>query len=98
MTKALLSASKDYDNGYMLLRCTTLRMTSSITIRLSEEELREIRKYGRISDVVREALHLYIRSESSRRVIQRLRELQASSKVRTTIEEDLRLIHEDRLR
>lgn len=73
-------------------------MTSSITIRLSEEELRELKKHGRISDVVRRALRLYMQSESRRQAVMRLRELQSSVKVRTTTEEDLRLLREDRER
>ena len=71
-------------------------MTTSITVRLSEDELRELKKCGPISEVVREAIRLYISSENTRETLKRLRELQASHRVRTTTEQDLRLLHEDR--
>jgi hypothetical protein len=70
-------------------------MTSSIAVRVSEKEKRELAKHGKISDVVRDALSLYLREKSSRRIISRLRELQKSP-VRTTIQEDLVLIRADR--
>jgi Arc/MetJ-type ribon-helix-helix transcriptional regulator len=70
-------------------------MTSTITVRLSDKERRELAKHGRISDVVREALNLYLREKNSRRIIRRLRELQKSP-IRSTIQEDLNLIRADR--
>jgi len=73
-------------------------MTGSITIRLSEKERQELRKYGTISEVAREALRLYLRTKKSRDMISRLKELQKASKSRTTIREDLRLIRMDRQR
>ncbi len=70
-------------------------MTSTITVRLSEKERRELAKHGKISEVVRDALSLYLREKNSRRIISRLRELQKSP-VRSTIQEDLRLMRADR--
>jgi len=70
-------------------------MTSTITVRLSEKERRELARHGKISDVVRDALSLYLREKNSRRIIGRLRELQKTP-VRSTIQEDLRLIRADR--
>jgi len=70
-------------------------MTTTITVRLSERERRELKKHGKISEIVREALQLYLRSKNSARTIARLRELQKPP-VRTTIEEDLRLLRTDR--
>jgi Arc/MetJ-type ribon-helix-helix transcriptional regulator len=70
-------------------------MTSTITVRLSEKQRKELAKHGKISEVVREALSLYLREKNSRRIISRLRELQKSP-VRSTIQEDLRLIRADR--
>ena len=57
-----------------------------------------MKKHGRISDVVRRALRFYMQSESRRQAVLRLRELQSSMKIRTTTEEDLRLLREDRAR
>jgi len=73
-------------------------MTSTITVRLSEKERRELQKRGKISEVVREALRLYLRTRDSRRVISRLKELQRNTALRTTIQDDLRLIQADRQR
>jgi Arc/MetJ-type ribon-helix-helix transcriptional regulator len=70
-------------------------MTSTITVRLSEKQRKELAKHGRISDVVRDALSLYLREKNSRRIIGRLKELQKSP-VTSTIQEDLRLIRADR--
>ncbi len=70
-------------------------MTSSITVGLSEKERKELAKHGKISEVVREALSLYLREKNSRQIISRLKELQKIP-VRSTIEEDLRLIRADR--
>jgi Arc/MetJ-type ribon-helix-helix transcriptional regulator len=70
-------------------------MTSTITVRLSEKQRKELAKHGKISEVVRDALSLYLREKNSRRIISRLRELQKSP-VRSTIQEDLRLIRADR--
>ena len=70
-------------------------MTTTITVRLSERERRELKGHGKISDVVREALRLYLRNKSSSRTIARLRELQKTP-VRTAIGEDLKLLRADR--
>jgi Arc/MetJ-type ribon-helix-helix transcriptional regulator len=70
-------------------------MTSTITVRLSEKERKELAKHGKISEVVREALRLYLREKNSRRIISRLKELQKFS-IGSTIQEDLRLIRADR--
>jgi hypothetical protein len=80
-----------------MTECKTRRMTSTITVRLSEKERKELAKHGKISDVVRDALSLYLREKNSRRIIGRLMELQ-KSKTRSTIDEDLRFIRADRNR
>ncbi|MFH2111938.1 MAG: hypothetical protein ABIJ47_11850 [Candidatus Bathyarchaeota archaeon] len=73
-------------------------MTESITVRLTPEEIKAIKKHGRVSDIVRQALRMYMQAQSSRQVIEELKRLQASSNIQTTIEEDLSLIRGDRLR
>jgi Arc/MetJ-type ribon-helix-helix transcriptional regulator len=73
-------------------------MTESITVRLTPEEINEIKRHGRVSDVVRQAIHLYIQTQRSREAIEELKRLQASSSIQTTAEDDLRLIREDRQR
>lgn len=73
-------------------------MTSTITVRLSEKERRELQRYGKISEVVREALRLYLRNRASGRIISRLKELQKITTMRTAIQDDLQLIRTDRER
>jgi Arc/MetJ-type ribon-helix-helix transcriptional regulator len=73
-------------------------MTSTITVRLSEKERRELQRYGKISEVVREALRLYLRNRASRGIISRLKELQKITTMRTAIQDDLQLIRTDRER
>jgi Arc/MetJ-type ribon-helix-helix transcriptional regulator len=72
-------------------------MSNTITVRLSRHERNELEQHGKISEVVREALRLYLRSRNSRRIIARLKELQKLP-VRTTSQEDLQLIQADRER
>ncbi len=66
-----------------------------VTVRLSERERKALKGHGKISEVVREALRLYLSSRNSSRTIARLRELQKNP-VRTTIGEDLKLLRADR--
>jgi len=84
--------------GFYLTHDKTFCMTSTITVRLSDKERRELQRYGKISGVVREALRLYLRNRTSKRVISRLKELQKTEVTGTTIEDDLRLIRTDRER
>jgi hypothetical protein len=70
-------------------------MTNTITVRLSEKERKELAKHGKISEIVREALNLYLQDENSKRTIARLKELQKSS-TRTTPQDDVGLIRADR--
>jgi Arc/MetJ-type ribon-helix-helix transcriptional regulator len=72
-------------------------MTETITVRLSEAERKELRRHGRISEVVREAIRLYLRTKNSKGVISRLKELQKTVP-HTSIEQDLELIRADRER
>jgi Arc/MetJ-type ribon-helix-helix transcriptional regulator len=73
-------------------------MTESITVRLTPEEIREIKKHGRVSDVVRQAIRLFMQTQRSKKAIEELKQLQASSDIRITIDEDLNLIRGDRQR
>lgn len=70
-------------------------MTETLTVRLSEREKQELQKHGTLSDVVREAIRLYLRTKNSKRTISRLKELQKEP-VSTSINDDLRLIRADR--
>ena len=57
-----------------------------------------MKKHGKISDVVREALRIYLRREDSERIISRLKEMQKTKTLGGTVQGDLRLIRADRQR
>lgn len=71
---------------------------TTISVRLSEKEKAALRKRGKISKVVKEAIDLYLRSEQSKEILEKLKELQRTTKVRTTVQEEVALINEDRRR
>jgi len=70
-------------------------MTETLTVRLSEREKQELQKHGTLSDVVREAIRLYLRTKNSKRTSLRLKELQKQP-ISTSINDDLTLIRADR--
>lgn len=67
-----------------------------ITVRLSEKEKTALEKYGRISDVVRDAISMYVNNRKAREAIEELKDLQRRYPVKTTAGEIARLIREDR--
>ena len=69
-----------------------------ITVRVSEAERKELMKRGNISEAVRDAIEMYLRTRESERLLRELRELQAESDLHTTREEIVRLLREDRKR
>ncbi len=70
----------------------------TVSVRLSEEEKKELEKNGNLSESVRKAIRLYIESEKSSKLLERLADLQRKNPVRTTPEEIVRMIREDRTR
>lgn len=71
---------------------------TTVSIRLSEKEKRELRKHGKVSTVIKEALASYLASRRSARAIQRLKELQHEARPKRGIEFDVKLLREDRTR
>lgn len=69
---------------------------TTISVRISEHEKAALKKHGRISRVVKEAIDLYLNSKESKKALRRLKELQRSERVKTSTEEDVSLIREDR--
>jgi hypothetical protein len=69
---------------------------TGITVRLSEKEKAALEKYGRISDVVRDAISMYINSRKAREAIEELKDLQRKYPIKTTTGEIVKLIREDR--
>ncbi|MEM3171957.1 MAG: hypothetical protein QXE82_00265 [Candidatus Nitrosotenuis sp.] len=68
---------------------------ATINVRLSDKEKLALEKYGKISDIVREAIHLYINNRKSAEILKKLKEYQQKGRVSTT-EEIVSMIREDR--
>jgi len=70
----------------------------SVSVRISEEEKRQLKKYGKLSDTLREGMKLYINKKKTDELLCKLEKLQSESKIKTSIEEEVKLIREDRER
>ena len=71
---------------------------TTICVRITEEEKRELLKYGSLSQTMREAMKLYLNTKKYEDVLDKLKELQAKNPIKTTPEEEVRMIREDRNR
>jgi Arc/MetJ-type ribon-helix-helix transcriptional regulator len=69
-----------------------------ITVRISDEERKRLEKEGKLSEVVRAAIRFYLNSREVQKSIRKLRELQKRYRVKTTVEDELKLLREDRAR
>ena len=70
----------------------------TVSIRITEEEIRQLKKYGRLSDTLREGMKLYLNKKKSDELLCKLEKMQSESKIKTSIEEEVKLIREDRER
>ncbi|HEX7482214.1 MAG TPA: hypothetical protein VF350_01940 [Candidatus Bathyarchaeia archaeon] len=70
----------------------------TISVRISEEEKRQLKKYGKLSDTLREGMKLYLNKKKSEEILFKLEKLQSESHIKTSIEEEVKLIREDRNR
>ena len=70
----------------------------TVSVRISEEEKRQLRKYGKLSDTLREGMKLYLNKKKSDELLCKLEKLQSESRIETSIEEEVKLIREDRER
>ena len=71
---------------------------NTVCVRISEEEKRQLKKYGSLSNTIREAMKLYLTTKKSEEIFSKLAELQAKNIVKTTTEQEVKLIWEDRNR
>jgi uncharacterized protein YlbG (UPF0298 family) len=71
---------------------------TTVCVRITEEEKRELLKYGSLSRTLREAMKLYLNTKKYEDVLAKLKELQAKNPIKTTTEEEVRMIREDRNR
>lgn len=67
-----------------------------ISVRISEEERRKLQEQGKVSQVIREAIRFYVNSKKAEKTLKKLKVLQEKYKIKTSVEEDLVLIKEDR--
>ena len=68
----------------------------TVCVRISEEEKRQLQKYGKLSDTLREAMNLYLNKKKSDQLLRKLADLQAKNPIKTSPEEIVKLIREDR--
>ena len=69
---------------------------TAINVRLTEKEKSILKKYGNISDLVRDAIKMYVNDKRSMETIKKLKEYQKKNKVTTSTEEIVAMIREDR--
>jgi hypothetical protein len=69
-----------------------------ISVRISNEEKKQLEEYGPLSNAVREGVKLYLQSKKTGKAMAQLRGLQAKNRAKTTTLEELKLIREDRNR
>ena len=70
----------------------------TVSVRISEEEKRQLKKYGKLSDTLRSGMKLYLSQKKSEELLCKLEELQANNPIKTSTAVDVRLIREDRNR
>ncbi len=73
-------------------------MTKTVCVRISDEEKRQLQKYGKLSDTLREAMKLYLNTRKSDELLRKLADLQSKNPIKMSTEEIVRMIREDRNR
>ena len=68
----------------------------TVSVRLTEEEKKELIEYGGLSKGVREGIRLYLKAKKSQEIFRKLGELQRKNPVKTASEKEVELIREDR--
>ncbi len=68
----------------------------TISVRVTEEELKKYQKHGPLSKTIREAMELYEKDRKKVEAIKKLEELQRENPVHITTEEIVRIIREGR--
>jgi Arc/MetJ-type ribon-helix-helix transcriptional regulator len=67
-----------------------------ITVRLSDKEKKSLEKYGKISDVVRDAIQMYIDQKKKEKALKKLEVLQEENKLEIAVDEIVASIRKDR--
>lgn len=71
---------------------------NTVSVRISQEEKRQLQKYGKLSDTIRQAMKLYLNSKKSEELFSKLEKLQSENPIKTSTEQEVKLIKEDRNR
>jgi len=97
--KGLSSAARvPYVKAYYYTTYDFLYYMPIISVRITVEQKRRLAKHGNVSATMRDAVRRYLDDEDSEAIFARLRALQQENGVKTTREEIVRMIREDRLR
>lgn len=67
-----------------------------ISVRISEDQRKKLRRHGNVSDTVRRAIEDYLRKQESREVLRQMAELQKKNRVSVDVEEIVKIIREGR--
>ncbi|MEO9295354.1 MAG: hypothetical protein ABI347_07125 [Nitrososphaera sp.] len=71
---------------------------TTLSVRISEKEKAALKKHGKISKVVKEAIAMYLDLERSNETLRRLKELQSRESPQRTGQQEAELVREDRRR
>jgi len=67
-----------------------------VSVRLAEEEKKELLEYGGLSKGVKEGVRLYLKAQKSQEIFRKLEDLQRQNSVKTTSEKEVELIRQER--
>lgn len=70
----------------------------TISVRISDDQRRELLRYGSLSQAVREGVKLYLDRRKGEEALAKLDRLQRLNKLKATAKEEAGLIREDRAR
>jgi len=68
----------------------------TVSVRLTEEEKKELLEYGGLSKGVREGVRLYLKAQKSQEIFRKLEDLQRENPVKAASEKEVELIRQDR--
>ena len=71
---------------------------TTVTLRLSDKEKKELLRYGTVSEALRQGIQLYLRTRKKQETLHRLEELQKKNPAKISSSELVKMIREDRNR
>ena len=76
----------------------TMCMTNKVCVRISDEEKRQLQKYGKLSETLGEAIKLYLNMKKYGELLKKMADVQSKKPIKASTEEIVRSIQEDRNR